>query len=142
MNRNYALKDVREVCIRAYLNGEVDWLAYLEAPSFFVKKNADLISKASQIAYIERSRAKFPKRSESDIAFSETVTHMQQYKHWATVAGTALTKRDGDILSHWEFRSPSQRTGAAGRPAGFKSTAPPAMPPTSRYCAPTASPFA
>lgn len=67
MTKAYSVKQIREVWINAYLNGETDWLAYLEAPSFFVKRNAELISKADQLAYLERSRAKFPNKRAGDV---------------------------------------------------------------------------
>jgi hypothetical protein len=100
MSRKYSLKHVREVWINAYLNGEVDWLAYLEAPFFFVKSNAELISKADQIAYIERNRAKFPHRN---VEFRETVTGMQEHKNWASVSGSAWLKRNGKVVNRCEF---------------------------------------
>ncbi|RDJ97607.1 hypothetical protein [Paraburkholderia lacunae] len=103
MSKKYSLQQIREVWINAYLNGEVDWLSYLEAPSFFVKKNAELISKADQIAYVERSRTKFPNKRARDVEFRETVKEMQEHKNWATVSGSASFRRNGEIVSQCEF---------------------------------------
>lgn len=103
MSKAYSVKQIREVWINAYLNGETDWLAYLEVPSFFVKRNAELISKADQLAYLERSRAKFPNKRTGDVEFRETVTAMHEHKNWATVSGSAWVKRNGEIVSQCEF---------------------------------------
>ncbi|WP_316893421.1 hypothetical protein, partial [Ralstonia mannitolilytica] len=65
--------------------------------------NAERVSKADQIAYIERSRTKFPNRRAGNVEFKETVTAMQEHKNWATVAGSAWFKRKGEIVSQCEF---------------------------------------
>lgn len=103
MSKKYSFKQIRAVWINAYLNGEVDWLAYLEAPSFFIQRNAERVSKADQIAYIERSRTKFPNRRAGNVEFKEAVTAMQEHKNWATVAGSAWFKRNDQIVSQCEF---------------------------------------
>ncbi len=103
MSRQYSLKQIREVWINAYLNGETDWLAYLETPSFFVKHNAELVSKASQISSIDRGFARFPGKRTTDVEFSETLKQWQEHKNWATVEGSARIKRNGEVVSQCEF---------------------------------------
>ncbi|WP_206997119.1 hypothetical protein [Trinickia mobilis] len=103
MNKKYSLKQMREVWIDAYLNGEVDWLAYLEAPSFFVRKGAEQISKAGQMANIERSQAKFPNRRPGDVEFKELISEIREHTEWATVSGFASFRRKGEIVSQCEF---------------------------------------
>ncbi len=103
MSSKYSLTQVREVWVNARLNGEVDWLDYLEAPTFFLKANGELVSKANQIAYIERSRKKFPNKRAGEAEFKETGIGIQQHKSWATVTGSACLKRDGKIVHQFEF---------------------------------------
>lgn len=103
MSKKYSLNQIRDVWINAYLNGEVDWLTYLEAPSFFVTRNGGIISRSEQIAYIERSRRKFPNKRAGNVEFGETVAEMQEHKSWATVSGSAWIKRNGEIVSQCEF---------------------------------------
>ncbi|AZE50118.1 hypothetical protein C4K04_4459 [Pseudomonas chlororaphis] len=103
MSNKYSLKQIREVWINAYLNGEVDWLSYLEASTFFIKRNSELISKAEQIAYIERSRTKFPNKKAGAAKLRETVKEMQEHKNWTTVSGLACFERDGEIVNQCEF---------------------------------------
>ncbi|MHA7683670.1 hypothetical protein [Cupriavidus sp. PET2-C1] len=103
MNNRYLLNQIREVWINAYLNGEVDWLSYLEAPTFFVKRGDKLIFKSEQISFIERSRAKFPTKKSKGVEFRESIIDMQERKGWATVYGSASFKRNGEIVSQCNF---------------------------------------
>lgn len=103
MNSKYSLTQVRDVWVNARLNAEVDWLDYLEAPTFFLRANGELVSKANQIAYIERSRKKFPNKRAGEAEFKETGIEIQQHKSWATVTGSACLKRDGKIVHQFEF---------------------------------------
>lgn len=102
MNK-YSLGRIREIWINAYLNGEVDWLAYLEAPCFFVKENSGLTFKANQIANVSRSRARFKNKMEVDFEFKEAVEQLHEYREWATVLGSACFKRGGKIVNECRF---------------------------------------
>lgn len=103
MNNRYSLNHIREVWINAYLNGEVDWLSYLEAPTFFVKRGDKLISKSEQISFIERSREKYPTKKHKEVEFIESTIDIKEHKGWATVFGSALFKRNGEIISQSNF---------------------------------------
>ncbi|WP_148283904.1 hypothetical protein [Burkholderia cepacia] len=85
------------------MNGEVDWLAYLEAPSFFVNRNGVHISKSEEIAFIEVSRRKFPNKRTNDVKYTEVIDQMRERKNWATVYGSAQITRDGEVASQFDF---------------------------------------
>lgn len=103
MNSKYLLKQIREVWIDAYLNGEVDWLSYLESPSFFIKRGEELISKSEQISYIKRSRSKFPTKKQEGVEFRESIIEIREHNGWSTIFGSASFKRNGEIVSQCNF---------------------------------------
>lgn len=103
MINKYRLSQIREVWINSYLRGETDWLIYLEAPLFFVTRNAEIITKQEQIAHITRNHEKLSKSSANDIEFGEEVTAMEEHKYWATVSGRAWLKRDGEFFNQCRF---------------------------------------
>lgn len=103
MNKKYSIKQIREVWTNAYLNGEVDWLSYLESSSFFVKKGASLTSKSEQITNIKRNQAKLPGKKHGEVEFKESVMEIRERSNWTTVSGFASFKRNGKIVSQCEF---------------------------------------
>lgn len=103
MKNKYSIMQIREVWINAYLNGEVDWLDYLEIPLFFVIRNGRHISKSEEIEFIERSRRKFPNRRTNNVEYAEVIDEMQERKYWATVTGSAKIKKNDVIASQFDF---------------------------------------
>jgi hypothetical protein len=75
----------------------------LETTSFFVKRNAEVITKAEQIKNIERNRTKLSNNKTGMVKFRETTTEIQEHKNWATVSGGACFERNGEIVSQCEF---------------------------------------
>ena len=92
----YRLMDIREVWKKAYANAEVDWLTFLEAPSYFAKRGSTLMTKADQLAYIERNRRRIVARN-TDVELSEELHEVQEHRGWATVAGRATVRRKNEV---------------------------------------------
>jgi hypothetical protein len=103
MSRKYSLASIREVWLDAYLNGDASWLEYLEAPCFVVVNGPTLVSKAEQIAYLERSRQKFPGGRNGDFSFTQSVHRTLERESWATVVGSFVSSRNGRQISNCDF---------------------------------------
>lgn len=109
MNK-YKLLDIREVWKNAYRNVETDWLLFLEAPFYFAKRGANIISRAEQIAYLERNREKILGRQKNaSDDYREEIKEVHERDGWATVAGSIISRdftgnvNYGEFLEVWIF---------------------------------------
>ncbi|WP_139207452.1 hypothetical protein [Phytopseudomonas flavescens] len=100
MKTNFSLKVVRQAWIDAYFKSDVDWLAHVESPFFFVKRGAIVMSKKEQLSLIERNRRKVPI---ADTVFNETTTQTQEHTGWATISGSASVTRDNELVNEYKF---------------------------------------
>lgn len=87
MNSKYKLTDVREMWVRAYFNGETDWLDFLQTPTFFAKRGENFITKAEQLAFIDRNKGKFVAAKKSNNPAMELEKSIVEHNGWATVTG-------------------------------------------------------
>ena len=92
----YRLMDIREVWKKAYLNAEVDWLTFLETPSYFAKRGSTFMTKSHQLAYIERNRRRILVRN-ADAEVSEELHQVQEHRGWATIAGRATVRWKNEL---------------------------------------------
>ena len=103
MTRRYSLDSIREVWVNAYFAGEVEWLAYLEVPSFIIVSRVGLTTKSEQIHNIERSKKAFPFGKLLPVVFEQTVLQTTQHEGWASVVGTVTSRRGEHIVSDINF---------------------------------------
>lgn len=96
MTSLFPLSSVREVWIDAYFSGDLEWLSYLEAPTFIVIEGDIVTSKKEQLQFLEVSKRKFP-RGRSGVNLAHTVVEHREMSGWASVAGHFTLTRDGVV---------------------------------------------
>ncbi|WP_230461586.1 hypothetical protein [Burkholderia ubonensis] len=102
MEPRYSLCQMRAVWIDAYLNGDVDQLAFVESPHFFVKRGTRILTKSQQLAHLQRHSPERTGRHFSWQAHGE-MTEFAESRQWASIRGSGSMRCDGTIVSAINF---------------------------------------
>jgi hypothetical protein len=97
----YSLVSIREVWRNACVEGETDWLEFIETPNFILIEERTTISRAEQIAHLQRKKRSFPRAT--DFQYHETIHRVDEHQGWATVVGSFESHRNGVALAKCDF---------------------------------------
>ena len=93
---------MRDVWIDAYMNGDVDQLNFVESPHFFVKRGKRILTKSQQISYIQRHLLE-QTWCNFGLYVHDEITKISEKNQWASFSGTGSMRRDGRILTTFDF---------------------------------------
>lgn len=102
MKPRYSLLQMRDVWIDAYMNGDVDQLNFVESSHFFVKRGGRILTKSQQISYIQRHLLE-QTWCNFGLYVHDEITKISEKQQWASFSGTGSMRRDGRILTTFDF---------------------------------------
>lgn len=102
MISKYNLRDIRKMWQEACLNVSVDWLKYLERPTYFAKRGEEIMFRPEQLAYLERNKEKVAVRRAQYIT-EESSVEIHDHGGWATISGFATSKDSTGVLGRHKF---------------------------------------
>lgn len=103
MEINVPLGKVRKLWTEAYFKGDVDCLADIESPFFFVKSGATIISKDEQLSNVRKNRYKRLINNWNIVDFSESIDEVCERPGCTTVSGCATVYWKREIVGRYDF---------------------------------------
>ncbi|QEM83614.1 nuclear transport factor 2 family protein [Halomonas binhaiensis] len=103
MEINISLEKVRKLWIEAYFKGDVDCLADIESPFFFVKSGETIISKDEQLSNVRKNRYKRLVNKCDIVDFRESIDEVREHPGCTTVSGRATVYCESEIVGRYDF---------------------------------------
>jgi hypothetical protein len=102
MKHKYSLLQMRDVWIDAYMNGDIDQLNFVESSHFFIKRGSRILTKTQQLSYIQRHLSEQTWRN-FGLHVHDEIMEITQKPQWASFSGIGSMRRDGRILTTFDF---------------------------------------
>lgn len=95
----HALHTVRHRWMKAYYQGDVDYLDRVQMPSFFAKSGRRFTTKAQQLEAIAAGMNRGLERVEIE----DVVDELDHGSDWLTVKGVSVVTLDGALLGRYRY---------------------------------------